>query len=255
MALRKLPYMPMYVQDILTDEKLMLCSAETHGVYFRLLLILHKQEQYGKFLLKQNEKQSTKQVENFAYKLAKFLPFPIHIIISSIEELLSEKVLQIEGDFLCQKRMIRDSDISEKRARSGEKGGKTTQKFAKAKHKANVEANTEYEYENDIEDKVEEEKGLKGKNQKSFVAPTLEEFISYFLENGYDEILAARAWRGYDAAGWKDSLGNKIKSWKQKCQHVWFKENNKSISNSAGAESKFEKLKQAHNGVVNPFQE
>jgi uncharacterized protein YdaU (DUF1376 family) len=236
MALRKLPYMPMYVQDILTDEKLMLCSAETHGVYFRLLLILHKQEQYGKFLLKQNEKQSTKQVENFAYKLAKFLPFPIHIIISSIEELLSEKVLQIEGDFLCQKRMIRDSDISEKRARSGEKGGKTTQKFAKAKHKANVEANTEYEYENDIEDKVEEEKGLKG-------------------ENGYDEILAARAWRGYDAAGWKDSLGNKIKSWKQKCQHVWFKENNKSISNSAGAESKFEKLKQAHNGVVNPFQE
>lgn len=248
----------MYVQDILTDEKLMLCSAETHGVYFRILLILHKQEEYGKFLLKQNEKQSVKQVENFANKLAKFLPFQINIIISAINELLSENVLHIEGDFLCQKRMIRDCEISEKRAKSGKKGGKTTQKFAKAKSKANIvaksKANTEYEYENEYESKNEEKKGLKGKNKKSFTPPTLEEFTDYFLENGYDEVLAARAWKGYAAADWKDSLGNKIKSWKQKCQHVWFKESNRSSNNqTTGTESKFDKLKKAHDGVVNPY--
>jgi len=47
MALRDQPYLPLYVQDFLTDEKLMECSAETTGVYIRLLCILHKQKEYG----------------------------------------------------------------------------------------------------------------------------------------------------------------------------------------------------------------
>lgn len=49
------------------------------------------------------------------------------------------------------------------------------------------------------------------------------EFVEYFTANGYDTDVALRAYRGYAAADWHDSRGNKIKSWKQKCQHVWFK--------------------------------
>ncbi len=59
MALRNQPYFPLYVQDFLTDEKLAECSAESTGVYIRLMCILHKSEEYGCILLK------TKRQANF----------------------------------------------------------------------------------------------------------------------------------------------------------------------------------------------
>ena len=42
MALRDQPYLPLYVQDFLTDEKLAECSAMATGVYIRLMCIMHK---------------------------------------------------------------------------------------------------------------------------------------------------------------------------------------------------------------------
>ena len=42
MALREQPYLPLYVQDFLTDEKLNECSAESTGVYIRLMCIMDK---------------------------------------------------------------------------------------------------------------------------------------------------------------------------------------------------------------------
>ena len=151
MALRDQPYIPLYVQDFLTDEKLMECSASATGIYIRLLCIMHKSEEYGTILLKQKDKQGKNICLNFAYKLAKFLPYKTEEIAAGIEELVAEKVLQIDGDKLTQKRMIRDNEISEKRAIAGKKGGLKTQqfasKFAKAKFKANTEYENEYEYE------------------------------------------------------------------------------------------------------------
>lgn len=60
-----------------------------------------------------------------------------------------------------------------------------------------------------------------------FVAPTIDEFISYFLENGFDEDLAKRAWNGYNVADWHDKNGDAVKNWKQKCQTTWFRPDNK----------------------------
>ena len=152
MALRNQPYIPLYVQDFLTDEKLIECSASATGVYIRIMCIMHKSEPYGTILLKQKDKQSDKQILNFALKLLKSLPYDLETIQSGLEELISENVLQIEGDKLLQKRMIKDFTISIKRAEAGKKGGEKTQ-FAKAKVKANDQANTEYEdeYENEID--------------------------------------------------------------------------------------------------------
>ena len=124
MALRDQPYLPLYVQDVISDEKLIECSAKAHGVYFRLLCILHKQTSYGKIELKAKYKQNGSKKNAFSEMLKKQMPFDISIIQESISELLEEKVLFIEGDFLCQKRMIKDSDISSKRALSGALGGK-----------------------------------------------------------------------------------------------------------------------------------
>lgn len=65
------------------------------------------------------------------------------------------------------------------------------------------------------------------KKSKSFSAPSLDDFKKYFAESGYSVDVAQRAFNGYDVAGWHDSEGKQIKSWKQKCQHVWFKPENK----------------------------
>jgi len=149
MALRNQPYLPLYVQDFMTDEKLMECSAKATGVYIRILCMMHKSKNYGTFLLKQNDKQNESNIVNFACKLAKFLPYTLEVIESSLIELLTEEVLSLEGDLLSQKRMIKDGNISDKRALAGSKGGKKTfgidDGFAQAKTQANSEDENEYE--------------------------------------------------------------------------------------------------------------
>jgi uncharacterized protein YdaU (DUF1376 family) len=143
MALRDQPYLPLYIQDFLTDEKLMECSASSTGVYIRIMCIMHKSEVYGKILLKQKDKQTDKQINNFALKVAKHMPYSFDIVLSAIEELLQEGVIQIDGDNLVQKRMFLDGELSITRSNSGSKGGLETQKkirnFAKAKNISNTE--------------------------------------------------------------------------------------------------------------------
>lgn len=156
MSLRNQPYLPLYVQDFMTDEKLAECSAESTGVYIRLMCLMHKSEEYGKILLKQKDKQKDNQIENFALKLAKHFPYDIETIKRSLEELISENVIKIDGGYLIQKRMVSDNDLSEKRAKAGKKGGLKTKQtinpkkefasdFAQAKLQANTENEIEYE--------------------------------------------------------------------------------------------------------------
>jgi hypothetical protein len=156
MAIRNQPYIPLYVQDYLTDEKLNECSAAAQGIYIKLMCVMHKSEPYGCILLRQNTKQNESTCHDFAIKLVRHLPFSETEITSALEELVCEGVVTIEGAKLYQKRMVRDNELSLLRAEAGKKGG-----FAKAKHLAkgmakNV-ANTEYEIEDEnenIEDKI-----------------------------------------------------------------------------------------------------
>lgn len=182
MALRDQPYLPLYIQDFLTDEKLIECSAESTGVYIRLLCILHKSEEYGKLLLKQKDKQDSKHIKNFASKLLKQMPYPIEVIEKSLQELLIEGVITIDGDYLFQKRMVKDNDISIKRAESGKKGGEKTQfasKFALAKFKANSEN------ENDNENII---------NNKTKYTKEFEKFWTLY-PNKKDKIAAFKSWQ------------------------------------------------------------
>jgi len=131
MALRNQPYIPLYVQDFMTDEKLAECSAMATGVYIRIMCLMHKSTYYGKIMLKDRDKQDClqgedysdkdKQVYYFACKLVKHLPYDIRTIYDGLIELIMEDVLYIDGDFLCQRRMIRDNEISEKRAISSKR--------------------------------------------------------------------------------------------------------------------------------------
>jgi len=214
MALRDQPYLPLYVQDYLTDEKLNMCSASTQGVYIKIICLFHKSEKYGGILLKQKDKQKESDILNFATKLAKLLPFDLPTISKSLSELIEEDVLKIDSDLLFQKRMVSDNNISIERAKSGKKGGESTQKKYKESAKAKSEANTEYEDEN--EDVIID---------KKFKKPTIEEVKEYFDKWGYEN--AEKFFNYYETNEWKDSRGHKIKNWKQKAQGVWFKEENK----------------------------
>ena len=76
--------------------------------------------------------------------------------------------------------------------------------------------------------KVKERKVKKSKIKESKInIPVLDEIKKYFFENGYTEISAVKFFEYYDCADWKDSKGNDVKSWKQKAQAVWFKDENK----------------------------
>ena len=90
MALRNQPYLPLYVQDFMTDEKLSECSASSIGVYIYLMCLMHKSETYGTILLKQKHKQNPSKVLNFAYMVAKNLPFDLLTTEAAIQELVSE---------------------------------------------------------------------------------------------------------------------------------------------------------------------
>ena len=116
MALRNQPYFPLYIQDFLTDEKLIECSASATGVYIRLMCIMHKSDEYGKILLKQKDKQTDNQIINFALKLSKQMPYSEKTVTDALIELVEENVLNIEGDYLIQRRMVRDNDLSNTRS-------------------------------------------------------------------------------------------------------------------------------------------
>jgi uncharacterized protein YdaU (DUF1376 family) len=138
MALRDQPYLPLYIQDFLTDEKLAQCTAESNGVYIRVMCLMHKSQQYGKIILKEKNKHSTNNLDNFASMLTKQMPYEFHTVKKSLAELVDEKVLLVEGDMLVQKRMVKDNEISEARSKAGQKGGKIS--FAQAKAQAKVKA-------------------------------------------------------------------------------------------------------------------
>lgn len=151
MALRDQPYLPLYVQDFLTDERLRECSAESVGVYIMVMCLMHKSSEYGTILLRQKDKQKEDMYTNFALKLIKHLPYEEAVIVKSLKELVCEGVLNIEGDLLSQLRMVEDNRISLLRSKAGEKGY-----FAKAKVSAKGEANTENEtvIENEVKSTI-----------------------------------------------------------------------------------------------------
>jgi Domain of unknown function (DUF4373) len=74
---------------------------------------------------------------------------------------------------------------------------------------------------------LKERKVKEIKENIAFVPPDLETVRQYFKENGYSELVAEKAFNGYNVAGWHDTHGKKILNWKQKMINVWFKPENK----------------------------
>jgi hypothetical protein len=200
MALRDQPYIPFYVQDFMTDEKLRECEPETIGVYVFMMCLFHKSVDYGKILLNQKDKQSDKQINNFAFKVGKHIPWRDSVIILAIKELLEYNVIEMKGDSIIQKRMVSDNILSIKRARAGKKGGNASKELAKANNRAKAEANSEYEYESESDND----------NPVILNIPKLEIFLEYakskITESNYPRL--------------ENQLKLKYESWKENNWHT-----------------------------------
>ncbi|HOV97869.1 MAG TPA: DUF6291 domain-containing protein [bacterium] len=129
-------------------------------------------------------------------------------------------------------------NIKIKRSEAGKSGGINSGKSRSKKQNEANEANASKTKQNEANEAVSVSVSdsvsvsVSKINTKVFIAPTPEDVIKYFKENGYDENLASRAFKYYDTANWKDSKGKQVKNWKQKMQGVWFKEENKTKQTS-----------------------
>lgn len=168
MALTDQPYLPLYVDDWMNNNKLKMCSPAAHGLMVSIMCIMHKEKTYGRVLLKQKFKQTPSNVKNFALQIAKLSAFDIAEIEKPFDELIAEGSLEIEENYLICPRMVRDFETSEKRAIAGRKGGTTPKikKQIKAKPQAKGEANTVNEIVIEDVNANAVEKGKEGMGEK-----------------------------------------------------------------------------------------
>lgn len=124
-------------------------------------------------------------------------------ICSTYDEDIFKKFIK-DGDNYYNERMKNEhekrSAFSKSRSENRLKGLKTKEKKQKKKSSS---------YDNHMEN------------------VNVNEVKDYFKEKGYTENSAIKFFEYYSVSDWKDSNGKVVKSWKQKAQSVWFKEENK----------------------------
>ena len=196
MAIRNQPYMKLYVQDAMSDEKLLECSASATGVYFRLLLLMHKSENYGEICLSKLDKKSENFLKNFVKKLEKSLPFRAKEIEKSLKELIERDVIQTNGvDVISQKRMKKDAGLSDIRSDAvdsrRDRNKNICKDFVDTKvvTKGVQNCDSEYEYDTEYENNKNKKIVSPSKTPEidlSFadpeIEPTFREFVEYRKE-------------------------------------------------------------------------
>lgn len=259
MALRDQPYIPLYVKDFTSDEKLRMCSPAAVGVYIFLMCVLHREKDYGKLQLRQGfvyTKGDTKAIQTpiqkeqskenlyfqFAENLAKQMPFKAESIQLALLELDYYGVIRLEGDTLIQPRMVKDGKLSETRIKSvrkrwkgeGEAGEKedfvhtkqNTKRNTKEDTNTHTNAENENVYENNIiidskeGDAGEETPAARKGKAKTFTPPTVEEVEAYCRERE-NGIDGQEFVDFYTANGWvQGKQGKPLKDWKA-CVRTW----------------------------------
>lgn len=163
------------------------------------------------------------------------------------------KLMFIDIEATLKRDLVKWEKRAERSRENGLKGGRPTTQENPEKPKETQQVILEPRKPDsvsvsvNVNDSVSDTVIVKKKDGRDFIPPLLTEFKEYFIENKFSIDLAERAWKGYDAAEWKDSKGNKIKNWKQKCQHVWFNDQNKIQNGKQNTNT----LK-SNNGIVTP---
>jgi len=158
----------------------------------------------------------------------------IEIDKEHLDLLIGKKIIKLVDNFISieflNEQLENISETSQKRRDA------VLQRWAKVKQNdTNVLQVDTSVLQNDTE-KSREEETREEKSKKrvvnKFTAPAELEVITYFIENGYNEITAKKAFKYYETGEWKDSSGKQVRNWKQKMQSVWFKDENKILKKS-----------------------
>ncbi len=181
-------YIKFKYNDVLSSTSLRECNAVGAGVYLYILCLLCKPSPRGKYRLnnkyvsdllhilpQQNVQQTNRQMVRhlpeiccaLAAHFVKHLPFSEAVIAEGLDELLRNDVIYLEGTSVCQKRMVKDAEISAKRSISGGKGAEKTNKKNKKEGDETAEsfaapfaaANRNYNYNYNSNYNLEENKG------------------------------------------------------------------------------------------------
>ena len=126
------PAFQFYPGDWLKDAALRICSPAARGVWMDLLCLLHECPKRGVFRIKSDSKMKRVSIRKLSKSIAGCRP-------QLIRELIDNGVLYVarkDGALYC-KRLIRDELHRRHKARSGQKGGETSQ----ANRKQTVQAN------------------------------------------------------------------------------------------------------------------
>jgi len=177
------------------------------GLFYTLLEKLSKQEKPIKTVVLKAQLKVGKRLE----KCWSFME-QIGLISAKNDETFNENILNFSEKYQIKKEKTRE---------------KTSQWREKQKDIKNV---TGYEtVSNPPKVKESKVKESKEKKKEKFTPPKIEDVVLYFIENGYKEESAKKAFNYYNVANWIDSRGAEIKNWKQKMQGVWFKPENKNL--------------------------
>jgi hypothetical protein len=145
-----LPAMPFYVGDWKKAPEIRALSLAARGLWFEMLCLMWESTERGYLTI--NGHPMTTEV------LARQVGFACNLLEGLLAELESFAVFsrREDGAIFCRK-MIRDVELSDKRATSGAKGGVCSSKLrskTQANYVANHIANTEDEDEDENEDEV-----------------------------------------------------------------------------------------------------
>ena len=148
------PYLPLYVQDVLTDPNLCACSAAACGVFLYILCVLHKQPEYGVYRLWEDADKGD-LFSVLAKQLSRQTPLSADEIEPALRELVSRHVLTLGEDCIFEENMVWQNTLREKRASAGQKGGSKTQSKQKNFACTFALAKSEAKYENEIENEID----------------------------------------------------------------------------------------------------
>lgn len=152
--------------------------------------------------------------------------------LNSLYDIEAATVLdgQICIDFLNEQ-LLEFEDTSKTNSENAKKGWEKRRVKKDLSDRNATALNSQSESDARREEEIREDE-RKGDNA---LIPNFGSVKDYFLENGYSEEAAMKAFRYYESSRgekgrvWKDSKGNTVKNWKQKMRGVWFKDENKVV--------------------------
>ena len=130
--------MPLYVRDLLSDERMRKCSAKAMGVLAVLAPMMHLAEEYGHYKLDAPLESGEELIPRLAKQLVRSMWFSKNIIETALSELIKAKLLVVYDDGVYNPDMVKSNELHEKRSKSGAMGyqAKIQQKTAQATEKA-----------------------------------------------------------------------------------------------------------------------